>query len=208
MNENTQERQEHELKTWPEYYEKIETGEKTFEVRKHDRFFNVGDTLILKEWSPVRWQESGGYSGKETKKEITYVMNGGTWGIPEGICILGIASPAAPAYPRWVKANEEPPVHYESYFIRKIGQRGGGFAQADNDRKAFLNLHLFGPQGGKYSEFEYLQESPSPEVNVEELAVRHVQEFCRPIAYHSLICHKAAHLSFIAGYNAVLTPSR
>lgn len=80
----------HELKTWPEYFRLITSGEKTFEVRKLDRFFNVGDTLLLQEWSPVQWQDNGGYSGNEIEKKVTYVMNGGKWGIPEGICIMGL----------------------------------------------------------------------------------------------------------------------
>jgi hypothetical protein len=98
----------HELKTWPEYYEKIVTGEKTFEVRKLDRFFNVGDTLVLKEWSPVRWQEAGGYSGREAERKVTYVMNGGKWDIPEGICIMGLSAASSPieCYPRWVTCTE------------------------------------------------------------------------------------------------------
>ena len=83
----------HELKTWPEYYEKVASGKKTFEVRKLDRFFNIGDILVLKEWSPVRWKDTDGYSGKEVEKKVTYVMNGGEWDIPEGICIMGIQSP-------------------------------------------------------------------------------------------------------------------
>lgn len=82
----------HELKIWPEYFDDVESGRKTFEVRKMDRLFGTGDTLWLREWSPIK-----GYSGRETRKKITYVMPGGQWGLTEGNCILGIQSLTTPA---------------------------------------------------------------------------------------------------------------
>lgn len=42
----------HELKILPEYFEKVLDGSKTFELRKDDRGFNVGDILILREYIP------------------------------------------------------------------------------------------------------------------------------------------------------------
>ena len=42
----------HHLKTWPEYYSAVESGVKLFEIRKNDRHYQVGDTLILQEWIP------------------------------------------------------------------------------------------------------------------------------------------------------------
>lgn len=41
----------HELKIWPPYYREVVNGVKTFEVRKYDRDFRVGDILILKEYT-------------------------------------------------------------------------------------------------------------------------------------------------------------
>jgi hypothetical protein len=40
----------HELKSWPEFFSAIETGEKTFELRRNDRNYQVGDVLVLREW--------------------------------------------------------------------------------------------------------------------------------------------------------------
>jgi uncharacterized protein YqfB (UPF0267 family) len=40
----------HNLKCWTEYYQMIEKGLKTFELRKNDRDFRVGDILRLHEW--------------------------------------------------------------------------------------------------------------------------------------------------------------
>ncbi len=43
----------HELKIWPQYYCRVADGSKTFEIRKNDRAFQSGDTVILKEWDPT-----------------------------------------------------------------------------------------------------------------------------------------------------------
>ncbi len=58
-----------EKKVWPEYFQKILEGDKTFEVRLADFECNTGDTLILKEWDP----DTGKYTGREIKKKVTYV---------------------------------------------------------------------------------------------------------------------------------------
>jgi hypothetical protein len=118
----------HELKTWPEYFQKVKSGEKTFEVRKLDRFFNEGDTLILKEWSPVRWQETNGYSGDQVEMKVTYVMNGGKWDIPEGICIMGIR----PTQTHWKEQLKESWKHFEGeddfiYFIEQNFSKTNGY---------------------------------------------------------------------------------
>lgn len=81
----------YELKIWPEYFDAVDSGKKTFEVRKLDRLFGIGDTLLLREWSPTN-----GYSGRETQREITYVMVGGQWGLSEGNCILGLKPSQSP----------------------------------------------------------------------------------------------------------------
>lgn len=39
----------HELKILPEYYQAINEGIKTFEIRFNDRDYSVGDVLLLKE---------------------------------------------------------------------------------------------------------------------------------------------------------------
>lgn len=38
---------EHELKTWPDFFDAIWNNEKHFELRKDDRGFQAGDTLLL-----------------------------------------------------------------------------------------------------------------------------------------------------------------
>jgi hypothetical protein len=48
--------QEHELKCAQEHYIRIISGQKTFEIRKNDRNFQVGDILILREYDAKRGQ--------------------------------------------------------------------------------------------------------------------------------------------------------
>jgi len=43
----------HDLKIYPEYWEDIVTGKKTFEVRKNDRDYQVGDLLLFRKFDPV-----------------------------------------------------------------------------------------------------------------------------------------------------------
>jgi ASC-1-like (ASCH) protein len=59
-----------EKKIWPEYFEKIKSGKKTFELRLADWKCNVGDVLLLKEWNPKTKE----YTGREIEKEVTYVL--------------------------------------------------------------------------------------------------------------------------------------
>lgn len=75
----------HELKTIPPFFEEVMAGTKTFELRKNDRGFRVGDVLILKEYFP----DSKAYSGLETRRQITYVLRD-FQGLETGYVILGI----------------------------------------------------------------------------------------------------------------------
>jgi ASC-1-like (ASCH) protein len=45
----------HELKIHPQYYARVADGTKTFEVRDNsDRGFQMGDTVVLREWNPEK----------------------------------------------------------------------------------------------------------------------------------------------------------
>lgn len=82
----------HSLKTWPLYFAAIVSGEKTFEVRKADRDFQVGDTLLLREFRLLDDTGKGEYTGRKVYKQVSYVLTGGQFGIEEGYCVLGIQS--------------------------------------------------------------------------------------------------------------------
>ena len=84
----------HELKTWPQYWDAIRECRKTFELRYNDRGFKTGDTLFLRRWS----QPDGCYVKPIEPIEciITYVMDGGGFGLAVGWVCIGFAVVAVP----------------------------------------------------------------------------------------------------------------
>lgn len=76
----------HDLKTWPLPFQAIFDGRKTHEIRKQDRPFAAGDQLLLREWNGGL----GGYTGREAIVDVTYVTDGGEWGLPDGLCVMSI----------------------------------------------------------------------------------------------------------------------
>lgn len=73
----------HELKTLPEFFCAQLKGVKKFEVRFNDRNYQVGDILVLQEYSQER-----GYTGKYLHVEITYILNNVDY-CKDGFVILG-----------------------------------------------------------------------------------------------------------------------
>ena len=75
----------HELKILPRWFEDVCYQKKSFEIRKNDRDFKVGDTLILKEWDGEK------YTGREVKRTVSYIYYGdGTYGLSEGYVVMAI----------------------------------------------------------------------------------------------------------------------
>ena len=82
----------HRLKTLPEYFE---PALKTFELRRDDRDFKIGDMVTLEEWDGEK------YTGREVRnRPIKYILRSATedsdqvskttlYGLREGYCILG-----------------------------------------------------------------------------------------------------------------------
>ncbi|PIN74354.1 hypothetical protein COV20_00325 [Candidatus Woesearchaeota archaeon CG10_big_fil_rev_8_21_14_0_10_45_16] len=58
-----------EKKIWPQYFEKVLSGDKTFEIRLADWECRPGETLILREWDPDTKQ----YTGRVLEKKVGYV---------------------------------------------------------------------------------------------------------------------------------------
>jgi hypothetical protein len=65
----------HTLKCEPPFFSAIRTGEKTFEIRKNDRCFEVGDHLVLTEVVPSDINPGWRYSGRSLMKTILYMTD-------------------------------------------------------------------------------------------------------------------------------------
>ena len=87
----------HRVKSAPNPFRDVWDGRKSYEVRVDDRGYRTGDEMRLCEWtSPLAAAESGstadlsGYTGREIRVEIVHKTPGGRWGLPHGLCVLGI----------------------------------------------------------------------------------------------------------------------
>lgn len=91
----------HQIKCWTEYFDALIDGTKTFEVRKDDRGYQVGDTLLLQEWGTVPYllhadhltgvAERDDYTGRICIRRVTYVLRGRQFGIENGYVVMGLA---------------------------------------------------------------------------------------------------------------------
>ena len=59
-----------EKKTWPDLFNKVLSGEKTFDARLADFKCEIGDILILREWDPKKEV----YTGRKLEKKVTFVL--------------------------------------------------------------------------------------------------------------------------------------
>jgi len=73
----------HELKTISPYFQDVKLGVKTFEIRKNDRFFQIGDLLRLKEYNPI----TNTYSKDFIDVRIIYITR---YAQKDGYVVLGI----------------------------------------------------------------------------------------------------------------------
>jgi hypothetical protein len=101
----------HILKCWPEFLDAISDGRKTFELRRDDRDYLVGDTLELREYDPATDQ----FLARSCVVFVTYVMRAGrpayplddraTEGLREGYVIMGITLPLNHGWPVYEPAR-------------------------------------------------------------------------------------------------------
>ena len=85
----------HRLKTLAPYWERVQSGEKTFEIRKNDRDFQVGDILELEYYNPNEQiqtvQAVYNYNPPSIiRTEIKYIFNGGKFGLDVDYCVMAI----------------------------------------------------------------------------------------------------------------------
>ncbi len=78
----------HELPIWPACFAAVSAGTKPFDVRENDQDYQVGDALLLREFDP----ETNIYSGQTIVRWVSHVQPGGTFGVEEGWCVLGLGA--------------------------------------------------------------------------------------------------------------------
>lgn len=79
-------RKHHEIKCLTEYYQAIEAGDKTFEVRKNDRDYRRYDFLVLCEVvGSARIP-----TGRKMVYSVRYIMQGGQFGLPDDYVAMSI----------------------------------------------------------------------------------------------------------------------
>lgn len=82
----------HKLKLLPDYFDAVDNGIKTFEIRKNDREYKVGDTLHLYEIYPEKEEFSRLPETRTCDVAVTYILTHEDFpdGIPEDYCVMGI----------------------------------------------------------------------------------------------------------------------
>lgn len=84
----------HELKTDPDVFDAVSRGEKTFEIRRDDRGFEVGDKLILKKTVHTGAEMAAGaplyFEGEPESYWVTYILRGPIYGLADGWVIMSI----------------------------------------------------------------------------------------------------------------------
>ncbi len=82
----------HNLKTDPDVFLPLLLGTKTYELRKDDRGFEVGDTLSLMETKHSGAEMAEGaplvLTGRNVIRVVTHVLRGPIYGLAEGWVIL------------------------------------------------------------------------------------------------------------------------
>ena len=76
---------EHILKIQKKYFDSVLSGTKSFEIRKTDRLYSVGDKLVLFEIDEQKRE-----TGRNLVVKVTYVLFGPIYGLEDGYCILAV----------------------------------------------------------------------------------------------------------------------
>lgn len=82
----------HVLKTLPTCWDAIESGEKRFEARKDDRFYQRGDTVVLRRFDPkdgyTNAPGGGRFSTRDLAFTIGWMLRGEEFGIKPGFVVF------------------------------------------------------------------------------------------------------------------------
>jgi Domain of unknown function (DUF3850) len=93
----------HTLKSWPPYFADTWVGVKTFDVRRDDRDYQIGDEVQFIEWehggSCATLSGVGRETGRKLLRRIVYILgresrgsaDAHSFGIEPGFVVLGLA---------------------------------------------------------------------------------------------------------------------
>lgn len=76
-------RKHHDLKSTPDHFQPVLQGLKTFEIRRNDRDFQVGDSVTLREYD----RRTGAYSGATLSGIIGFIDD---YEQKEGYVVFGL----------------------------------------------------------------------------------------------------------------------
>lgn len=164
----------HDLKTWPEYFDAIISGAKLFEVRKDDRGFTVGDTLLLREWDPKHsW-----YTGRTVSRRVTYVLTGPAFGIEAGFVCMGIIE---------AELSKQEPVAWQERQQLSIGGAWTNWYECPHRPIDSPRQSLLGGVGGIPIEWRPLYAAPLPEAPRAQCGCRQGECESRPAGCRMVI---------------------
>lgn len=81
---------EHRVKTWPEAYEYVREGLKTFDLRKNDRCYQKGDLLVLMAYDRHAREHLDEDEFPRIYTIVTYVLSGSMFGLQDNYVAMGI----------------------------------------------------------------------------------------------------------------------
>ena len=81
------------LKTDPEVFQASWNGQKSWEIRKNDRDYQVGDALVLEETKYTGEEMKTGewpleYTGRKLLLEVEFILPGPVYGLQDGWVIM------------------------------------------------------------------------------------------------------------------------
>lgn len=92
----------HVLKVWPAWFLELRDRSRTFELRRDDRDFAIGDELELREFVPSTWDVDGErwlgrFTGRSERRTITSLTRGPVAGLEAGFVILSLGESRSPS---------------------------------------------------------------------------------------------------------------
>lgn len=72
----------HDVNILSEFYTEVIARRKTFEIRKNDRKYKVGDIVILNDYNDEK------RTGSYCVVQIQYILDASCWGLQPGYCVF------------------------------------------------------------------------------------------------------------------------